>query len=125
MNPLDLNSAVVPKNPTIFDGVKDIKVIKPYLKLKGGKLKRGRPTIAINPVWNSDRISQQQGVFTLHGSRNFEIDSSQAPSLVKIPIRKTDKNNLLVELDRVGVNEHSIFPEIEHLSSYLKWKNGL
>ena len=102
-----------------------MKTISPYLNLKGGRKANGRPTIAINPVWNSERISQQQGVFTLHGTKNFEIDSSQAASLVKIPIRMEDKSNLLVELDRVGINEHSIFPEIEHLSNYLKWKNGL
>lgn len=125
LDPLELNDKVQPKKTTVFDAYRDYKIIDPYLKLSGKKNPRGKHTIAINPVWNSERISQQQGVFTLHGSRKFELDRSQATSLVKIPILSKNKANLLKELDRVGINEHSIFPEPEHLSNYLKWKNGL
>jgi hypothetical protein len=55
----------------------------------------------------------QKGVFTLHGSR-FDLDKDQAPSLVALPIVREAKGQLLVELERIGVDEMTIFPELEH-----------
>ena len=59
----------------------DREVIKPYLKLNASQQARGKKTIAIHPTWNSERITLQQGAFTLHGSASFELTSSQASSL--------------------------------------------
>ena len=30
-----------------------------------------------------------------------------------------------MELERVGINEMSIFPELEHMCNYLKWREKL
>ncbi len=60
----------------------------------------------------------QQGAFTLHGKR-FEIDSSQASSLIYVPILKDFKAALLSELERVGIGEMFIFPEPEHVCAHL------
>jgi len=125
LNPVDLNREVDPKTPRVFDAHRDAKLINAYLKLTGRKDKRGRKTIAINPVWNSERIMLQQGVFTLHGSRDFTLTTAQASSLVAIPILGEHKSFLRQELDRVGVNEMSIFPEPEYVCNYLKQRSGL
>ena len=124
-NPIDLNREAVPKEARIFDPHKDTELIRAYLELGGMKDLRGLKTIAVNPPWNSERIMLQQGVFTLHGSRYFTLTDRQAPSLVYLKIEKDYKANLLQELERVGVNEMSIFPEAEHMCSYLKWREKL
>jgi len=67
----------------------------------------------------------QQGAFTLHGSRNFTLTFEQAPSIVRFTIRSENKENLLHELERVGINEMSIFPEPEHMCHYLVWREKL
>ena len=119
LNPADLNLAAANER-RVFDANADAEKINPYLKL-GPKLnKRGKKTIAIHPTWNTERITIQQGAFTLHGSRCFELDSSQASSLCYLPILSDHKNNLLVELERMGISEMTIFPEPEHVGSYLK-----
>lgn len=126
LNPVDLNKQMDPNKPRIFDTNKDQDLINEYLKLDGIRdPKNGLDTIAINPSWNSERIMAQKGVFTLHGSRNFSLNRTHAPSLVYVPILKEYKQILIEELDQFGISEIIIYPEIEHLCSYLKTKAGL
>jgi hypothetical protein len=124
LNPVDLNRMSYPKNPRIFSAQSDEKIIATYLKLGARESARGPGTIAINPVWNSERLMLQKGVFTLHGSR-FQLDGRQAPSLVGLPILKECKVRMLFELGRVGVDEMSIFPELEHSCNFLIEKANL
>lgn len=125
INPVDLNREAFPKDARIFDPHQDAKLIRKYLMLNGSRDPKGLKTIAINPPWNSERIMLQQGVFTLHGSRAFTLTDKQAPSLVYLKILKEYKQLLLEELERVGINEMSIFPEAEHMCRYLKWRDKL
>ena len=124
LNPIELNLMVDSKRPRIFDTYRDAGIIKPYLDLKGRARAGGRPTIAINPVWNSERLILQKGAFTLHGSLSFGLTSDQAKSLVALPILREDKEHLLEELAIIGIDEMSIFPEPEHVCGYLKRNLG-
>lgn len=119
LNPIELNQGIDPRSPRIFNPQKDARIIRPYFKLRGGVNARGKRTIAINPTWNTERIAMQQGAFTLHGSRNFELDRRQASSLLYVPILREQKNVLLSELERVGIGEMFIFPEPEHVCAHL------
>ncbi len=120
LNPIGLNREMALKKPRVFDAHRDRELILEYLNLTGHRGLRIRKTIAIHPTWNSERIMLQQGVFTLHGSPYFTLTSKQASSLVCVRIRKEYKAVLLHELERVGVSEMTIFPEPEHLCSYLR-----
>ena len=125
VNPKDLNRQADPQNPRIFDAHSDAGRIAKYLTLPGKENSRGPKTIAINPVWNSERILLQQGTFTLHGSREFTLTGEQAPSLVCWRVPNERKEDLLHELERAGINEMSIFPEPEHICRYLTWREQL
>lgn len=125
LNPVNLNRQVDIKKPRVFDAHSEESVINQYLKLKGAKRSNGKRTIAIYPVWNSERIMLQQGTFTLAGSREFALNDKQAPGLVCLRIRKECKKTLLKELDQIGINEMSIFPELEHTCNYLTWRANL
>ena len=125
LNPVELNRQIYPKDPRVFDPNLDAKLIEIYLKLDGKRNPKGFKTIAINPTWNSARIVVQQGVFTLAGSKYFTLTAKKASSLVYVKIRKEYKKSLLDELERVGVNEMAVFPELEHLCRYLKQSANL
>jgi hypothetical protein len=120
LNPIELNQRVNPRLPRILDAERDSSVIAPYFRLAGRINPRGPRTIALNPTWNTERITLQQGVFTLHGSRKFALDRTQATSLFYVPILREHKENLLNELQRVGVGEMFIFPEPEHVCRHLQ-----
>ncbi len=125
LNPFELNQAVEPRLPRIFNAHNDRAIIEPYFHLGGRVNPRGRRTIAINPTWNNERIAMQNGVFTLHGSRRFDLDGSQATSLLYVPVLKEHKAALLDELNRVGIGEMFIFPEPEHVCAHLLRAAGL
>jgi len=130
INPIDLNRKAFPRDARIFDPNRDAALIQDYLDLGGKRTETNRlKTIAINPTWNSERIMLQQGVFTLHGSKYFTLtntlENKQASSLVHYKVENENKENLLEELERVGINEMSIFPELEHMCHYLKWRENL
>jgi len=120
LNPIELNQGVDPRSPRIFNSQRDVHIIEPYFTLDGRIRRNGKKTIAINPTWNTDRIAMQQGAFTLHGSRKFELDRSQASSLLYVPILSEHKESLLNELQRVGIGEMFIFPEPEHVCAHLR-----
>jgi hypothetical protein len=125
MNPVDLNRASFPKLPRVLDAHLDAKTIIRYLGLTGNAgVRRKHKTIAINPVWNSERIMAQKGVFTLHGTE-FDLDDQQAPSLVAVPILREAKPTLQQDLERIGVDEMTLFPELEHACRFLKRRAGL
>jgi hypothetical protein len=120
LNPTELNQTVDKFRPRIFDQERDSDVIEPYFALGGKVDPKGRPTIAINPALNTERIALQQGVFTLHGTKKLSLDQKQVSSLTYVPILKEHKLLLLHELQRVGIGEMYIFPEPEHVCSHLR-----
>jgi len=125
LNPIELNQRTDARSPRVFNFERDSDIIKPYLKMDGRIKVNGRRTIAINPTWNNERIAMQQGAFTLHGSRKFDLDRHQASSLLFVPILHEHKSSLLNELERVGIGEMFIFPEPEHVCAHLKRTAGL
>jgi hypothetical protein len=128
LNPVNLNRKADRKKARVLDPHEDVKTITPYLRLSARVYPSGThslPTVAINPLWNSERIIAQKGAFTLHGSKMFALDGDQAPGLMCLPILGQHKERLRSELERVGVDEMSIFPEPEHVANYLRRKAGL
>jgi hypothetical protein len=125
-NPRHLSRLRGRRDKTSLDAHLEPSLIRNYFSLRGKRDARvGLPTIAIKPVWNSERLMIQRGVFTLHGSRNFGLDDHQAPSLVAIPILREVKAKLRTELGRTGVDEMTVFPELEHACRHLKNDCGL
>lgn len=120
INPIELNQIVDPKEPRVFTPQRDSHIIGKYFGLDGRLRANGKKTIAINPTWNTERIAMQHGTFTLHGSSAFAIDSSQASTLICVPILKEYKEIILMELQRVGIGEMFIFPEPEHTCSHIR-----
>jgi FRG domain len=125
MNPVDLNREVDAARPRVFDPSVDRELILRYLALGATERRNGRRTIGLRPIYDNERILLQRGTFTLHGNRRFKLDGAQCPSLVALPVPASSKSRLSRELDRIGVNEMSIFPEPEHLCAYLREGAGL
>ena len=125
LDPIRLNKKVKARKTRVFDANADAQLINGYFKLGGKRIASGKRSIAINPVWNCERIMRQNGVFTLHGSRDFSLTSNQVSRLKCLRISRKQKKSLLAELELCGVNEMAIFPELEHLCSYLKKTAGI
>lgn len=123
LNPIDLNRMNKRAGARILDAHRDRALILEYLRLTAATNTNGSPPLAVHPIQNSDRVVLQQGVFTLYGTRP-KLDSAHVPSLIGIPILQECKPQLLLQLERIGVHEMSLFPEIEHTCNYLKGRSG-
>ncbi len=81
------------------------------------------------PMLNS-RLIAQKGCFTVHGGKiinNKEIikisnleDLIRTGEMQKIRIPAESKQKIIKELDLCGINEHTLFPEIEHQIASIK-----
>lgn len=119
-NPLDSNRLLSPDIHRVLDPYRDKEIIEQFLKTK--TTKRKSYFIAIEPILNSPRIMLQQGVFTLHAKKIKTGIWNKVVSMIGFRIKERNKQSILEELNSIGLNEMAIYPEIEHVCNYLKWK---
>jgi len=88
--------------------------------------------ICIKPKMDNQRIIAQQGAFLIYGIKDG--DKFKIPELKKsnikiddIIIPKDAKTTILDELDKIGITEQRLFPEIENSAKYIvrKFKKKL
>lgn len=78
----------------------------------------------------TSRITNQNGWFTVHKisemgdiSEALENDSEHISTLAKFILPNNLRSNILKILDTLGVNQYSLFQDLEGLSKYLEWKH--
>lgn len=104
--------------------------IYPLEKLNEGNFVEENIFGFIYPNHYSQRVNAQQGCFSLHkypeGNDKFTPhnkileDDSEFPESVIIPSKK--KFYIKKELDKLGINNFSLFPDLDGLSKYLSWE---
>lgn len=77
------------------------------------------------PPHISPRISGQAGYFTVHPSpfNDLKARRESDEALEALIVRRRDRAKFRRELDRIGVNRASLFPDIDGIAQYLKWAN--
>ncbi len=76
----------------------------------------------------SKRISAQSGVFTVHKVnkkdkiKEFETNNHFVEKLTKISIPSNSFNSLRKELNILGVNGSTVYPDIDGFCSHLEWR---
>jgi hypothetical protein len=86
-------------------------------------------TKILKPTLNNERIVAQSGWFTAHKYSNkakrfvtLETNSNIKTSLKQIEIPAEIKKDILKTLSMFGVNNRTIFPDVNGLSMHLNWK---
>lgn len=88
-----------------------------------------KETCVLQPRLNNNRIIAQHGWFTLH---RFSKESKAFVPLEKnrkvknfiheLKIAEKSKPDLLNELDKYGISNRTLFPDLEGLCTYLNWR---
>lgn len=75
------------------------------------------------PVYVTQRISAQQGCFTIHPPPFYDMRRVQRTNeeLIKFTIANRYRDQIKNELDRLGINYASLFTDLDGLCKYLKW----
>lgn len=78
----------------------------------------------------TERITSQSGWFTVHKYIeeegkfiSFNSNSLYRNRIFKLLLPNELREDILLKLDRLGINSLSIFPDLEGLSNYLTWKH--
>ena len=92
-----------------------------------------RSVFAIKPKLDNPRIVRQYGAFLIFGAKednkemprvedNWIIAGKDSPSGKRIIIEHKSKKDILNELDILGINKSTLFPEIDKVADYIKEK---
>jgi hypothetical protein len=82
-----------------------------------------RSVIFVKAKQNNRRILAQQGAFLLFGLTDELEDSNDFDiTIERIPISASKKLALISDLDKISINESTLFPEIEIAAKYLMKK---
>lgn len=134
LDPFELNWRVIGRDeviPPSATGVlpSDKKRVDPWLPARFKNM-AGLPRrpIAVFPTHIARRISTQRSGFTVHGKDAAGLDALQrgeSPCLVKITIPSYRVQSIRKELKESGIDEATIFPDLDGLGRALslKWKS--
>jgi hypothetical protein len=84
-------------------------------------------TKIVHPRIIKQRINNQSGVFSIASSReivekrHMDETDSYNQKLIKVKIPAERFNDIRTDLNTLGVNAFTIFPELEGLCTYLQW----
>ena len=75
----------------------------------------------VQPLKDNERIIKQDGAFIICGQYESKDDLEKSlDNLVVARIKVTNKKRILQELDYLGINESTLFTEIDHVAHYLR-----
>lgn len=133
LDPYELNKRAIKREeviPPSATGVteSDKKRVRPWLPARFTKmagLRRG--PLAIYPTHIARRISSQRSCFTIHGTETEGLDRLAAMKngcVVKIVIPSFAVQNIRRELESCGIDEATIFPDLDGLSKSVsdRWR---
>jgi len=80
--------------------------------------------LAVLPPPLEKRMLMQSGCFTFFGNeiKGLISHNNSADYLTKLEIHQGKKRNILKQLDQLGINENSIYSDLDGLGNYLKRK---
>lgn len=77
--------------------------------------------VIVQPNMNNARILRQEGAFIFSGLSKDEIDAGiKIEMMIKAKIRIRNCQSILEELNDLGINEATLFPELERTANFLK-----
>jgi hypothetical protein len=115
LDPFWLNERVAGWAPYILDVTQ--RRAKGYLRPTFSADGLARPPIAIQPPFQSPRITAQRGMFTVHGSAAKGLEQYRfGQHLIKVVIPRRCAARMMDELATLGITETVVFPELEALS---------
>lgn len=114
------------KQQEIHNLVREIQREKPYFepRIHPNDLKT---VVCVKPILDNPRIIKQDGAFFLFGMGKEKTAPAEIPKEYLISrdenrllIHPQNKSKILKQLSLLGISRSSIFPEIEHVASFIK-----
>ncbi|HAT3807039.1 TPA: FRG domain-containing protein, partial [Serratia marcescens] len=117
------------KNVKLTHFLDDIKKEKSYFTNRIEE-KSLTSVVCVKPKLNNARIIRQDGVFLIFGIGTNKSTAANIPdhynlaSKIRFFIDNKSKESILMQLEKIGINEATIYPEIDKVSSYVSNRYG-
>lgn len=79
-------------------------------------------TFIVRPQIENERLKKQEGVFAIFGIQATLYDSSRWFRINRFRIPQANKRSILIELDKLGINEATLFGDIESRANYNRFR---
>lgn len=113
------------KQEAILYLLHEIRTEKPHFHDVIDKEDIGR-VFCVKPIFDNPRIIKQEGAFFLYGINGEKSKPADFPfEYTTYTVNKGDKQKILKQLESLGIDESTLFPEIEHVAKHLKEKYDL
>jgi len=127
LDPYELNRLVINRSEVISPSaqgvsVRDAKRVKPWLRERWSRASIPDAPLAIFPTHIARRISSQRACFTIHGSEELgfaQFTRRSASVLKKIVLPGRWVADIRMSLERIGIDDTTIFPDLEGLGRAL------
>jgi hypothetical protein len=127
LDPYELNRRVIGKDEVFAPSAaganpKDTERVAPWLPERWAKSKLPEHPVAVFPSHIARRISSQKSCFTVHGAKEegfAKFASGSRPCLARLIIPAHSISDVQPELRRYGIDDTTIFPDLEGLGRSL------
>jgi hypothetical protein len=92
---------------------------KSFKKEENIELEKLDEIVTFIPSHTSPRVTAQSGIFTVHPTDCMDLDKSKVTKLI---IPADQKPKLLERLVQYGIHHGTIFPDLDGLARYLKYR---
>jgi FRG domain len=133
LDPYEMNQRVIRKEEVIPPSAPNVttsykKLVRPWLPSRFVRRNLPRRPVAVLPTHIARRISTQRSSFTIHGREQSgltEFHEGNDACLVKVMIPSYCVRSIQRELEASGIDEATIFPDLDGLGRSLssKWRN--
>ena len=122
------------KNPLIEYLLHEIKSEKGYFKSNIYPSHLNNYSVIVTPKQNNDRLARQSGAFLLFGMKQektkcadispmlFREKSARKKKILRVIIPKDCKEDIMENLERINIHQGILFPELDRVATYLKFK---
>lgn len=114
-----LTKAEFNEDPTVKRLLSFVKIEKPFFEANIDPDHLLQP-VFVRPKMSNRRIIAQSGAFLIYGARrlsNREVDTDLRLSRIVVP--RDNKPTIRAQLERLGIHDSSLFPEIDKAASFI------
>lgn len=122
LNPFELNKDVTKNNKIFTVGIDDVDdYAEHFIKIEDEHTWRYDKPIFLEIPWTNERIKAQRGYFTFHPNEiSLEKSCPNCVRRIDIPYDEETSDDIKKFLELSGINEYTIYPDLEGLGKFLK-----
>jgi len=126
------NLAIMPSNCRLASKqeieklTREVQREKPYFENRASPSELNK-VVCVKPILDNPRIIKQEGAFLLFGVNKFKDRQAQIPKEYialnrgsRLIIKGSEKAKIKQQIQKFGISESSIFPEIENVANHIK-----